>query len=1856
MAEVKNSFLSSKMNKDLDDRLIPNSEYRDALNIEVGKSETNNIGVLQNVYGNAEVLNNLGLPYETNPNIETIGIFMDNQNNRIYQFLTDYTDETPSQIILPTVGKEMKITVYDLNTATYSTLVEGIFLNFSKTNLIVAVNLIEGLLFWSENRNQPRKINYKKAINNPNYYTTETQISVAKYAPVEPISLIRKATATVVSGAGDTYVLSNIDSIACTIGTVSGAPTGPYTATVTTAVANGFSGFLVGDTIAGTSGTGSFGVGPVVITSLISSTSITISSENIFSAGTASITLRYPYLGAIQIGSTVVSSTLPGSEYAYVMNVSGNTITLYDTPISTINPGDKLIFLISTMSDQTTDPDWPGDPAFLEDKYVRFSYRFKFDDNEFSLMAPFTQIAYIPRQKGYFINGDETSAYRSTIVKWMENYVNNIELLIPLPDKGLTVNDSYKITDIEILYKESDALAVKVIDTIPWNTIKNTIPNTNIYPYPYQSQKPYKTLNENQTTRVYDIVPTRALSQEIAGNRVIYGNFYNMYSPPATINYNTAVQPKSDIFTNFIEYPNHTLKQNRNYQVGFVLADKFGRQSSVILSSVDLKAITPGVGGPVFGGSTVYAPYQSETIPFPDVRDWFGNALLVLVNDPIASQRNIPQGTPGLYAEPTSPSGFAITAGTISNNTYNFTIDTTPPLNVIPVVGQYMRGEFTDYVEITNVTSTSSFPDPPSGNYVITTTGQVNNLYLPVPPIVGVADIKFAYTINEIGWYSYKVVVKQQQQDYYNAYLPGMLDGYPSGQTFGSQVVYVGANPELENAINTTSFPVGEQGKTSHIVLINDNINKIPRDLTEVGPDQKQYRSSVQLFGRVENTAAQEYLIGNTPYDNKYATTIIYSLVDNLTALSTIKPGDGIQCDQANEVIPNPDWPGTPPDSPTPTLENPDAWYANTVVVSNELFTYTADLDIPAVAGQDQIELTATTYQQVELGDIFTYTISGISYNNTVDGITANTITTLTNIPVTITTDIVLYFTNPNKGIITFSPPNQTRAASSVGPYINFTITRPENTQYFPARKADVVSSIATSTEFNFLDNTVNNVKGSAGLNFYQLQTSPLIGRVTTTKSIGVVSELMVPFLSVYETAPDVSALALFWETASTGLISDLNYDVSTGFDGPSQFGDLVFTFFENQNPNGANTTPGNAESKYITSSFNVLNNTGFPITPDTNPTFDQVLTVSGLDVTSKFDIEEYPTVGSGTWRFIIKDDFVFDHNAPNDSTFNFYIKVTYNSNDYIILYTNRLGNSSPLFVESFPFYNKTIEQVAGSIEFITAENGSHRIPAIPPSGVDNQTDLWWTINSGDVPGYFSIDNTTGELFLLNEDIPLGIYQLEIKVQDAFSTTPLVNVDADYATKEALIDVNITVGPKPVNNYLQRYDTGPFVWEVSGGECISVDGQGYGAVYIGPNDYSLVDHKNAGLPNLMNTTPYSGDGSYQSYVNVEIANGADFIVNRPTGLTQGELQFTIKTTVQGIATEDRRAITNFILYFKEPVAPNNTWQSILDSNNVGSPNSSPIPFQDGVGGNLNVRVIESDALAERSTSLIVSNPTGVPVGEYCLVVWHDYFVRAGEGLECGYDVYSSVQVKDANYDYPNIDTIPPGPAIVPPNTPALPVVPIEYTVQLEEYFTDYPSAIPYDTQDATRTFKFETSAVLAEATTIGSNIIKITTPNAQIVPGIWGVSGQVTDIQIDGVTIILSSNVGSVIPAGTTVTFGTYNHPGSISRTGTVWAATNNPLHITQFYSDSVLSTVWEPPVADKFYLFYNTNRDFDESIVSVPGTSNPTNKPLCCAQFDANGKVIPQTSPNNTIQTAWAPGAGPVSNYGRNLSQFTTI
>ena len=55
MPEIKSQFTGGKMNKDLDERLIPNGEYRDAMNIQVSTSEGSDVGAVQNILGNSEI-------------------------------------------------------------------------------------------------------------------------------------------------------------------------------------------------------------------------------------------------------------------------------------------------------------------------------------------------------------------------------------------------------------------------------------------------------------------------------------------------------------------------------------------------------------------------------------------------------------------------------------------------------------------------------------------------------------------------------------------------------------------------------------------------------------------------------------------------------------------------------------------------------------------------------------------------------------------------------------------------------------------------------------------------------------------------------------------------------------------------------------------------------------------------------------------------------------------------------------------------------------------------------------------------------------------------------------------------------------------------------------------------------------------------------------------------------------------------------------------------------------------------------------------------------------------------------------------------------------------------------------------------------------------------------------------------------------------------------------------------------------------------------------------------------------------------------------------------------------------------
>ena len=107
---------------------------------------------------------------------------------------------------------------------------------------------------------------------------------------------------------------------------------------------------------------------------------------------------------------------------------------------------------------------WNGDPDYLTDKFVKFSYRFKYDDNEYSVVAPFSQDVFIPEQEGQFLNDDETKAFVSTVVEFMQNVVNNAVLNIELPSLDVLID--YKIKGIDILFKQSDRQAYQILDSV----------------------------------------------------------------------------------------------------------------------------------------------------------------------------------------------------------------------------------------------------------------------------------------------------------------------------------------------------------------------------------------------------------------------------------------------------------------------------------------------------------------------------------------------------------------------------------------------------------------------------------------------------------------------------------------------------------------------------------------------------------------------------------------------------------------------------------------------------------------------------------------------------------------------------------------------------------------------------------------------------------------------------------------------------------------------------------------------------------------------------------------------------------------------------------------------------------------------------------------------------------------------------------------------------------------------------------------------------------------------------------------------------------------------------------------------
>lgn len=200
MPKLTRNFTLGRMNKVVDERLVPNGEYIDALNIRMGSTENAEIGVIENSKGNLQLTS---LSYNGTPlsaSARCIGAFEDGANETIYWFVTD--DDFPSS---PTNKIDLVVS-YDtkVGVLTYHliSIDDGLTskptLNFNKSYLITGVNKIENLLFWTDDYNPPRVINVTTGYGNPSVSGFDTftadAILVIKQPPIAAPTVVATPT------------------------------------------------------------------------------------------------------------------------------------------------------------------------------------------------------------------------------------------------------------------------------------------------------------------------------------------------------------------------------------------------------------------------------------------------------------------------------------------------------------------------------------------------------------------------------------------------------------------------------------------------------------------------------------------------------------------------------------------------------------------------------------------------------------------------------------------------------------------------------------------------------------------------------------------------------------------------------------------------------------------------------------------------------------------------------------------------------------------------------------------------------------------------------------------------------------------------------------------------------------------------------------------------------------------------------------------------------------------------------------------------------------------------------------------------------------------------------------------------------------------------------------------------------------------------------------------------------------------------------------------------------------------------------------------------------------------------------
>ena len=457
-------------------------------------------------------------------------------------------------------------------------------LNFDPSRLITGINIIDDMLLWTDNFSEPKKINIPRSIQGTDP-AGDTHTAVvnddqgisppSSYQPTyeEHITVIRKnpknaLTVEMNTGRDDSLNYSGVTNTV--IDPAISGLTSSIILSDNPAVVNDFSALAIGDTVR-----------------IIIETNVSGNSNFEVAWAVGEYLLLREFSGGVSDPIPLANWTIRGLIKEWVLNnydssngdvqVEIEIMAVKGTPPSPdpTTPTVPLSYTVDIENQET---------VIFEDKFPRFSYRYKYADGEYSTFAPWTEVAFSPGNFDYEPHkGWNTGMINNIVSVKLKNFVPNIDDAAVLWNQPL----GQDIVSIDILYKEEISPNIYIVETVSpvdINVSGNPLP-WYVNEYEITSETIKSTVASNQLLRPWDNVPKKALAQDTTGNRIVYANYEQGYDlKVAGRNYRPS-------FTNYLTNwggivsgaAEKSIKSLRDYKLGVVFTDEYGRETPILI-------------------------------------------------------------------------------------------------------------------------------------------------------------------------------------------------------------------------------------------------------------------------------------------------------------------------------------------------------------------------------------------------------------------------------------------------------------------------------------------------------------------------------------------------------------------------------------------------------------------------------------------------------------------------------------------------------------------------------------------------------------------------------------------------------------------------------------------------------------------------------------------------------------------------------------------------------------------------------------------------------------------------------------------------------------------------------------------------------------------------------------------------------------------------------------------------------------------------------------------------------------------------------------------------------------------------